>query len=418
MRKILLATTALVGFAAAGAAQAATSPLSVTIGGDVEFVAGTFHESKAAITAANGGGATAADLHANDDFETLYSLNIGVAGKSGHGIEYGANLTLDNAPDIENGFYGNGNGLDVSEANIFLSGAFGKVVMGDSHGATDLMVGAPTVGAGQVMGRYMDFLDYDTFAKTMVVGVDGTDHSTNVTYLTPKVGNDAHKVQAGVTFAPQFYDYGSITTKNKLGSQSVNSATNNSPYRNVIKGAASYTGSFKPVTVGVSADIITGTSATSVANNYSWLSSAAAAKVRDFTAWSVGVQAAAEGFTLGGSYSDDGHYNTTIGQNRSQNRYNVGLKYEFSKVGVGISYLGGHGYDNMLDGVGTGATGAAQADRNSNYVKNFNAYGVGGTYTWAPGLTTNVDGVLFGQKTQTDVKNDGYVLLLSQKLAF
>ena len=48
MRKILLATTALVGFAVAGAAQAAapasTSPINVTVGGSVDFLAGAFHE--------------------------------------------------------------------------------------------------------------------------------------------------------------------------------------------------------------------------------------------------------------------------------------------------------------------------------------------------------------------------------------
>jgi hypothetical protein len=55
---------------------------------------------------------------------------------------------------------------------------------------------------------------------------------------------------------------------------------------------------------------------------------------------------------------------------------------------------------------------------NYNYVKDFDSYGLGGTYTWAPGLTTNLDGVMFDQEMETGVKNDGYVLLVSQKLAF
>ena len=84
MRKILLATTALVGFAVAGAAQAATAPLNVTVGGDVNFIAGTSHESKDATKGIS------LD-RANLDFETLYSLNFGITGKAASGIEYGGN---------------------------------------------------------------------------------------------------------------------------------------------------------------------------------------------------------------------------------------------------------------------------------------------------------------------------------------
>lgn len=390
MRKILLATTALVGFAVAGAAQAATSPLNVTVGGSTEFVAGTFHESKASNPTAD---------RAHSDFETLYALTFGVTGK-GAGFDYGANLTLDNASDVVNGFAGEENQVRVSKADVFMSGKFGKIDLGDTRGATDLALTAPVVGAGQVYGRYIDFLDTATFAKSFVAGVDATDHSTNISYYTPKVGNEAHKVQAGVTYQPNMYDFGSNTVK-------YDNATRYSPYSDVVKGAVVYTGSFKPVTVGVSAQAITASADASDASQYTW-TSAAAGKVRDFTAWGLGAQAAMDGFTLGGNYLDMGHYNTAGDQSKNQEEYGVALKYEFSKVAVGVSYLGGEGYDNTL---GVAAPGDA-------YVKSFNSYGVGGSYTWASGLTTNVDGVMFDSKTDANVKNDGYVLLVSQKLAF
>lgn len=388
MRKILLATTAIVGFAVAGAAQAANAPLNVTVGGSVDFVAGAFHESKAAV----GAGQT------NDEFETLYSLNFGVSGKAGS-VEYGGTLVLDNAPDIADSFAGNNNGLVVTAANVFMSGAFGKVVLGDSRGATELALAAPVVGAGQVTGRYIDFLDTAAFAKNFVVGVDGVDHSTNVTYFTPKVGNEMHKVQAAVSFVPQFYNYGSNVTL-------TDGSNTNSPYSNVVKGAVAYTGAFKPVTVGLSVDVVTGSSKNDASTV--WMGSAGAAQ--DFTTWGVAAQAAADGFTLGGTYTDMGDYNTFAAQSKDQQTYSVALKYEFNKVGVGVSYLGGEGYSNTLTHTGTGV--------NDQYVKDFNAYGVGGTYAWAPGLTTNVDGVMFDQKTESSVKNSGYVLLVSQKLAF
>ncbi|MDR3425466.1 MAG: porin [Alphaproteobacteria bacterium] len=402
MRKILLATTAIVGFVVAGAAQAATTPLNVTIGGDADFVAGAFHESKAS-TGAN---------QAHGDFETLYDLNFGIDGKAGNGVEYGGNLSLNNNPDISNMFNGTSDGIEVTDANVFMSGAFGKVVLGDSHGATDLAVTAPTVGEGQVNGRYVDFLNTQTFAKTFVYGVDGTDHSTNVTYFTPKVGNDMNKVQLGVSYIPNFYDYGSSVVQTRALNTSTTVA---SPYGNVVKGALAYTGTFHPVSVGVSADVITGSANTGY-DGQSWLSgigtnAASGAKVRDFTAFDFGAKAAAQGFTLGATYSDQGHYNTVAGQTKQQQQYGAALKYEFSKVGVGVSYLGGEGYDNMLTTGGTSTSGY-------DYISEFNSYGVGGTYAWAPGLTTNADAVLFDQKTESSVKNDGYVLLISQKLAF
>jgi hypothetical protein len=388
MRKILLASTALVGFAVAGAAQAATSPLTVTIGGDVDVLAGAFHESKAAAVAADDG------VRPTDgDFETLYSLNFGVAGKAGNGIEYGGHLVLDNYPNLANlirpkfqRFVTGTDGVEVTTANVFVSGAFGKVVLGDSRGATDIALTTPTVGEGGVTGRYIDFLNPDTFAKTFVYGIDATDHSTNVTYFTPKVGNENNKVQLGISYVPQFLDSGNSVVLQQTGD-----------YKNMIKGALAYTGTFKPVTVGLSGDVIS-----AVAPSFS--------DVRDFTAWGLGAQAAAEGFTLGVNYLNLGHAYTEKGgvQTKEQQQFGAGLKYEFSKFGVGVSYLGGEGYDNLLE-----------ANGGTSYVKDFNSYGVGGSYTWAPGLTTNLDGVLFDQKLQTDgVKDDGYVLLVSQKLAF
>jgi hypothetical protein len=272
-------------------------------------------------------------------------------------------------------------------------------VLGDMRGATDLALTAPVVGEGQVYGRYIDFVDTDTLAKP-AVALDATDHGTNITYFTPKVGNDMNKVQAAVTFEPKFYDYGSNVVK-----YDHSFSWAGSPYKNVIKGALAYTGSFKPVTVGLSADILSGVS--DVGSGTS--------KYRDFTAWGVGAQAGLQGFTLGANYLDLGHSNTFGAQSKAQHQVGAGLKYEIDKIGVGVSYLGGVGYDNFLS---LPSGHANNAGVNQDYVKDFNSYGIGGTYAWAPGLTTNADAVLFDQESQSRVKNDGYVLLISQKLAF
>jgi hypothetical protein len=375
MRKILLATTALVGFVAAGAAQAATAPLNVTVGGSVDFVAGTSHESKAS-------GMT---NPTDGDFETIYSLVFDMNGKAANGLEYGGELVLDNDidPATTPPFGGNSNTVAVTRAFVFMSGAFGKIQVGDSHGSTDLTVMAPSVSGI----RYLDFLDLSLFAKNFIVGIDGKDHSTNVTYYTPKIGNDMGKLQAAVTYAPNFNSYGSTVSLTETGM-----------YKNVIKGAVAYTGNISSVAVTASANIITG--ATDSSSIY-----------RDFTAWGVGAQAARNGFTVGANYVDKGHHSMIAGDTKDEQLYGAGLKYEFYKLAVGFNYNGGEGYNG-------GIVDPLAPMVPNDYVKTFNAYGIGGAYTWAPGLTTNVSGVLFNQELDTGTDNDGYVLLVSQKLTF
>jgi outer membrane protein OmpU len=373
MRKILLATTALVGFAVAGAAQAATAPLSVTVGGDIEFVAGAFHEAEMATDGADPAGA---------DFETLYSLNFGVAGKAANGIEYGGALVLDNKPSAINGYVpSSGDALAVSQASIFMSGAYGKVQMGDARGALDLAVTAPSVGGA----RYLDFLNTSTsFAKDLVAGIDdGTDYSTNVTYYTPKVGNDMGKVQAAVTYVPK---------KASVGSHVVLDQTD--AYKNLIKGAIAYNGNIKSVAVNASVDVINGTTQADPANT-----------LQDFTAWGVGLAGAYQGFTLGATYADNGDYNHTVLGQKDQRIITAGLKYEFDKYKVGFDYLNGEGQSLAVFA--------------NDRVKSLDVYNFGGAYTWASGLTTTANVVFFDQDVNTaNTDNKGYVLLVSQKLAF
>ena len=107
-------------------------------------------------------------------------------------------------------------------------------------------------------------------------------------------------------------------------------------------------------------------------------------------------------------------YDTEHGQNKAQDVATIGAKYEFDKVGVAASWLTGQGYADYL------SLATASTSRNlTDYVRSFNNEGIGATYTWFPGLTSAVDGVLFQQKVSGVAnENDGYVLLLSQKLAF
>ena len=414
MRKLLLATSALVAFA--GAAQAAESPITVNVGGYVDFRAGQFHESTNNTT----GGLTRRDY----DFETEYRLNIAAEGKAANGMEYGGLISLWNGAeynDAAGSFTGGSNTVREDQAYVWMSGAWGKAVLGDDHGASDLFVYAPTVGEGQIDGTYTDFTDPATLTVFQASYIDNTENSTKVTYYTPKVGNENNKVQLGASFTPSFYGNGQLVNKYKTSTAGVTSTTGTSAYQDYVEATAQYTGNFAPV-----ATVLSATMSTGARNGES--ASGTAASLRDFTSWGLGGQFMFAGFTFGGSYVDAGRYGTVEGQNKAQDSFTIGAKYEFDKVALAINGLEGRGYNNGFRVNGNGLGGAAFTGLNStdhtNYVKDFKALGLGATYTWFPGLTTAADAVMFRQNRADNIggvaadKDDGHVVMITQKITF
>ncbi len=374
MRKILLASTALVAFA--GAAQAAESPIQVTLGGSVDFRAALFHESEKVM-------ATGETGRRGGDFQSEYDLTIAATGKAAGGIEYGALVNLDNGQSRVT----TGNGVSMQYAYVWMSGAFGKVLMGDERGASDLFVTAPAVGEGQLNGNYTNFTDSTTLARFQPAYISTKEGATKVTYYTPKVGNADHKVQLGVSYAVE-NDQGTVSSL-------YDDATG---YENQVEAVAQYTGNFNPVSVSVSPLFATGEGeGTKSTTNFA----------RDYTVWGVGADAKYAGFTLGTSYVDAGHMSSAPGQEEDQSVWTIGLKYGFDKVELAASYMDGEGYFNTLAGA------------DSDYVESFDAIGLGATYTWFPGLTTAADAVFFDQERKdATADNEGHVLMLSQKMSF
>ncbi|MEJ0061984.1 MAG: porin [Alphaproteobacteria bacterium] len=427
MRKILLATTALVGIAAfAPAAQAQNdAPLNVTLGGYVDFRAGFFRESannSTAFAAPAAAPAVAVPTRRSADFETEWRLNVDVTGKGPRGVEYGGRVSFWNGSTYNDGFQGNGTNVNTREAYVFLSGAYGKLVGGDHRGARDLFVYAPTVGLGQVDGSYTDFTDPLTLTAFQPTFFDDTETSTKITYLTPQVGNDKHKVQAAVSFAPQLWDQGQNIVKYSNAGQfnNINNTVSQvSPpynttgpiYKNFVQAAAQYQGDFSPVTWVFSPFFATGSG------------DSAMSPFKSFAIWGAGTQIGYAGFTLGGSYVDGSSFLRTDLQNRDQKVWTAGLKYEWEKYAVAISYLDGEGYNNGFAAQGTAATSLNNVN-SVNYVTNFNLYSVGGAYTWFPGMATQADLAFFQQNRGDAIgaaaadQNTGGVFIVSQKLTF
>ncbi len=373
MRKLLLATTAMMAFA--GAAQAAESPIQVTLGGSVDFRAALMNESSKDFTTTS--------KARRGDFETLYEITIAAEGKAANGIEYGALINLDNDQSRD------AQEATMDMAYLWIQGAYGKVVMGDHHGAMNLAVYAPIVGAGQIDGAYDDFTSPGALANIDPYMQSDAEDRTKVTYYTPKFGSEDHKVQVGVSFQPN-RSQGSTVTRYE--------GTTN--YKNTIETAAKYTGKLGEVSVAVTPVMIIadGMGATN-----------AATSTRDFTMWGVGSQVAYADFTLGASYANNGRANTAQGEDRNQDTWTFGLKYEGIKdVELAASYLTGEGYYTVA-GLSAGR----------QYIDSYDMLGLGATYTWFPGMRTAADAVFYNQnRADTGRNNIGHVLLLSQKMSF
>jgi hypothetical protein len=380
MRKLLLATSALV--ALTGSAMAAEQPIAVNVGGYVDFRAALMHQNDAVLGRSDATGS---------DFQNEFQVNIEATGKTTHGVEYGAKVGLWNGND----FGSNASDTKIKEhdAYVWLSGKFGKAVFGDSHSAsTDLFVGAPTVGEGQIDGSYTNFVDQTKLMPITPSYADDDNNSTKVTYYTPKVGNADHKVQLGVSFTPNYDQQGSAVALYK---------TSVTSYKNVTGAGLQYTGKFGPVSAVASGIMNVGSG-----------SDANSTKYKDFTSYGAGAQLTYAGVTVGGSYVDAGHMGEIQGQTpdqgKAQDVWTFGVKYGFDKVELAANVMDGRGYSQYLTSLG------------SNYVRDFQAYGAGATYNWFPGFTTAADAVLFKQKVDatTTPSEVGHVFMISQKLAF
>ncbi|MCX7644270.1 MAG: porin [Rhodobacteraceae bacterium] len=111
MKKVLLATTALVGLAGAAAAE-------VTVSGSAEMgiVGG-------GVNATNGSGG---ETQFWNDVDVKFTLT----GESDSGLSFGADIDLDEAGNL-------GDEFDNIGTAIFISGAFGTLTLGDTDGAID-----------------------------------------------------------------------------------------------------------------------------------------------------------------------------------------------------------------------------------------------------------------------------------------
>lgn len=189
MKKILLATTALVAFAGAAAAE-------VKMSGYAEIGVKGLDDN----------------TYFHHDFDIKFSLS----GETDNGLSFGATIDLD---EVSNGISDNAN-----PSSVWVSGAFGKITMGDTDGAFDWAMtevsslttiaddhsthagfsgndGLDGWNDGQVLRYEYSFGDF-----AFAVSAEGPEASELVMGVGVKYSGDLGGVKIGVGLGYQKYD--------------------------------------------------------------------------------------------------------------------------------------------------------------------------------------------------------------------
>jgi outer membrane protein OmpU len=279
-------------------------------------------------------------------------------------------------------------------------------MLGDAHGASDLFVYAPTVGTNQIDGSYQQFEGLNKDWRALPTFIDNNESSTRITYYTPKISG----FQAGISYTPDLYSQG--LTNNSTTGIAGTPATFGNMYDNQVEGAAGWSGSFDKFNIKV-----TGLATTATAND-DVLFLGAHPIAQDYLSLGLGAQVNFAGFTVGGSYSNGGHYDAASGEDKPQDMWTLGAKYDWDKASFAINGELGEGYD-MAWGIGGGVAKTAAALANPDYIRQYDALGFGATYNWFPGLVSGVDVVFFNQDGEYSSEGDsGVVAILSQRVNF
>ena len=292
MKKILVASSALVAVGFAGAAQA-SEPISLSVGGYMEQCVGAASEENR--------------FEAKNKIQSDTEIHFSGSTTLDNGIEVGASIELEgNNSNVRNSADdGSSGATNIDESWMYVSGGFGEVRLGAEDGAAaDMGITAPSVGpVGANDGDLGNWVTTNAIPDTVPAGGD----SKRVTYYTPTLGG----FKAGISYA----DDDSSENSNTV-------ATGDSR----VSGGLEYRGDFDGVSVGVS---LVGES------------------FQEGEWYGVGATVGFGNFTVGASVSEtDGEFGAgepAAGANKLEDTtdFDIGVSYAMDAATVSLTYAYG-----------------------------------------------------------------------------
>lgn len=369
MKKLLLCTTALVGFVAGSACAA--EDVVVSFSGQSKFEAGTKSQDtnhKAPLPNSPNQKSSA--------FYTQQKASLKAEGKS-DSLTYGAIMRLQLVGDMSNGMGDARN----DRSHIYLDTDAGSVQLGSNFAASKLMqIDAGTIASatGGVDGDWTNFSSVvasntaasnttttssqlvaasNIAASAAVTGVDTLanrldykgESARKITYMSPRISG----LQLGVSFTPDINNNGGNNLVRSGDLDSSNMLYFGLPVRvkNVWSLGLNYTNTFNDVNVAFAAVADRGKSARQDLSANSTYTSpftgksitlTSDQKFRDLKTYSVGGSVGTNGFTVAASYHDDGQSLTLESQDRFKSHWwTAGLAYENGPMSTSLTYLSG-----------------------------------------------------------------------------
>lgn len=383
MRKILFATSALVGATAiassalAGGTHAVeqakpnAGALTVMVGGQIDFQGGLVDQD-----VTNPG-------ERDGRFSNDTEIHVQVSGST-DSFDYGAVIELN--ADISDD--ANNDGGNADKAFIFVENdGFGRVELGGNSGASEtLEVDASNI-ARATGGIDGDWHRYVNTGNTIIrpnlnTSADWADaDAEKITYYTPRFSG----VQLGASY---------IVDTNNGSTTAVSNLNNDGGYEGVFAGGINYEGNINE-NVGLEAALV---------GEYGQSEQLAGVDREDLRSWSAGLGVNFAGFSLAGNYADLGDSGAFVGTDADQTYWSLGAAYENGPFGLSATYL-----DSSAD---YGVAGSAD-------LKNLS---FGADYQLAPGFVPYVEATFFDIDDTTVVggvgSNKGNVILVGSELTF
>ena len=374
MKKLLVASTALVAVAAVSSANAA-DPIKVSVGGYMnQFVGYTDQDED--------GQQNFAEVNINSETELYFRGST----KLDNGLTVGVNI--DRYADRNDSGTGTLGGDDVF---LSISGdSLGTIKIGQTKGAAyGLSHAAPNVALGNNDGDVEDWLNDTVVTSNQTHTAREGNDGQKIVYLTPNFGG----VQAGISYG--------LDVNNTAIESAVDVGGTNTASDTAVDLGIAYNGDFGGVSVG--ADVTyqrnfdggtTSVSSTGVA-------------IEDRKSTRAGLSVGVAGFTFGGSYRVT--KNELEVENTDSSGWDLGVSYATGPYGVSFSYMALEQED--------GAATNVQDDEVKQWV-------LGGSYDLGAGVTAV--GSVFGGEwddasvtaTNSTNDNEGFGVVAGLKVSF